>query len=112
MYEKFSSGSSWFMMYGENIAKVTRETFMKSANRLLETALDSNTVRVALNAFYAMRCVNDERYLPMDKVPVVGKLQKKQKNSVLFYQTDTPFIATFSRSYKLLAVGIAKPEVR
>lgn len=51
-----------------------------------------------------MHYENDGRYLLKDESPEGENGQKKQKNNVGFYQTETSFSSASSRSYKLLAV--------
>lgn len=67
LYDAFCSRVSRFKTYGERIIKERRETFLKCANWLSETATDRSMVQhpggIVLDPLCATRYVNEGRYL-------------------------------------------------
>lgn len=88
--------------------KVTRETSLKYAIWILETATDKNLVQhpvwVVADPFCEMRYVSNGGSLPGDEASEGKKLRKERKNSVDIYHTESSSSVTSFISYELPAV--------
>lgn len=61
-------------------------------------------VGIVLRSFRAMGYGNDRRYLTGDEVPESGKLGKKRRNNVKFYQAESPLSTTSFRLCNVLTL--------
>lgn len=95
------------MPYGESILKLTKDTFLKLANWVLETATDrimiQHAVCTAPAPSRAMQYANDGSYFPGNEAAESEKQQNLRKNNVKFYRTVSPSSTTSFRSYQLIA---------
>lgn len=74
--------------------KATREMFQIWENHFHEKLVDRNDVEyvmgIAPAAFCAMQYINDDRYLPGDEAPGLGRLRNVCNNNVGFCHTRCP----------------------
>lgn len=78
VYDYLSSGSPCFTTYGESMMRVTKEAFLKCANRLPETVTDTNVVQHTVYIVPAPLCagfyVNESWHSPEDEATEGARL--------------------------------------